>query len=88
MQITKYHFTEATDEKTAIKIMSFLARSTISAEFKQWHTLHKRKGKLVNTIVSLKHYDIDEVIKYCNEHSTLSHAQNCLDACALIMANK
>lgn len=87
MQITRQLIRQVSDEETASLIMSFLHRSTVSAELKQCIDIQERKGKLIEAIVSLKYYDIDEVIKYCEEHSTLSQAKNCLNACADIRNN-
>lgn len=84
MQVTKHDFRQATDEKTAASIMAMLQRSTLSAETKQGHKLHMRKGKLVDTIVALKHYDIDEVISYCSTHIELTHSEVCISACNLL----
>lgn len=84
MEITKHDFLKVVDERTAASIMEMLTRSTVSAEIKQGNKMHMRKGKLVDTVVSLKHYDMDEVIAYCSSHIELTNADVCISACNLL----
>lgn len=84
MKITKHDFLKVVDERTAVSIMEMLNRSTVNSETRQGSKLHMRKGKLVGTVVSLKHYDMDEVIAYCSSHIELTHAEVCISACNLL----
>lgn len=82
--LTKQNIKEATDEHTAVLMMEFLNRSTVSQVNKEIYVKTKRKGKDVDSRTVSRHYPVESVIEYCNENKHLSQAAACLSVCATV----